>query len=308
MNKKLLLTLLAVALVAGFASLPYMGISSFALQIVAFIAINLVVVSGLVVLYGYSDQISLAQGAFFGIGAYLYAIASTTFNLPALLSLFFALLVSALLGLLLGLPVLKLKGHYLAMGTLAFSELVVWVFNEAKSLTGGVDGFSGIKALFADSRLAFAALIIIAALALVATRNLATSTNGDFMRALGMSEAGARSLKVDIEGMKLKSHAFAAACGGLGGALYAAFVGFVFPEQFGASASIMFLAMAIIGGRYRLLGPFISVLALTIVQHLPFILNLSNPALKNLLSTAQTDIYALIIIVITLISALRGRK
>lgn len=307
MKKCIPLILFSLVLLSLLA-LPFTAVSSFSLQIVAFILINMVVVSGLVILYGFSDQISLAQGAFFGIGAYIYAILSTTLNLPALLALSLACIVSAALGFLLGLPVLKLKGHYLAMGTLAFSELVVWGLTEAKAFTGGVDGFSSIKALHHEVRFAFVLLVIIAALALLSTRNLASSKTGDFMRALGMSEVGARSLKVDIEGIKLRSHSFAAGAAGLGGALYASFVGFISPEQFGSAASILFLAMAIIGGRYRLIGPLLSVVALTLIQYLAVILNITDPVLKNLFSTVQVDIYALIIIGVTIFAALRKRS
>lgn len=308
MSSNQLKYLVLIAIIAALIALPFVGVSSFALNIVAFILINIVAVSGLVMLYGYADQISLAQGAYFGLGAYIFGTLSVRLDLHPALALAATLVLSVALSSLISLPALRLKGHYLAMGTLAFSELLVWIFIEAEAITGGVDGLGSIKAFFIDPRFNFLFIVAMTALVLLLTRNLATSISGDSMRALGQSEVGARALSIDIERIKHRSHIYAAFTASFGGALYASLVGFIAPNQFGSAASILFLAMAIIGGKYRLVGPVLSVIALTLIQYAPLILNLSEGTLKSFISTAQVDLYALLIIVITILQARRVKQ
>lgn len=279
---------------------------NFALQIIGFVFINMIVVSGLTVLYGSCGQVSLAQGAFFGIGAYAMALASRA-HIPSALGLVIALAVSAVFGVIIALPALRLKGHYLAMGTLAFAELTLWFFNEATPVTGGVDGISNIGG-FGSRLTSMFAIVAILLVVLYATYALMKGMPGKCMRALDENEAGAQACGVDIARIKTYSYIYSAVVAGLGGALYAAFVGFISPSLFASSASIMFLAMAVIGSRHSFAGPLIAVVALTLVQYASQIIPMPSESVKTLVSSIQVDLYALLIIGITLFQARRERS
>lgn len=278
---------------------------TFLLQIGAFILINMTVVSGLTILYGSCGQVSLAQGAFFGIGAYTIAILTTKAQLNVWLALVLAVLVSAIFGVIIALPALRLKGHYLAMGTLAFAELALWFFNEVTPLTGGVDGISNIPHLVSGR---FEIVIVAAATALVlfATYRLMSGVPGRCMQAIDENESGARACGVEVEQIKARSYVYSAVCAGFGGALYASFVGFISPSLFASSASIMFLAMAVIGSRNSFKGPLVAVIALTLVQYCSSIIPLPSESVKSFISSIQVDLYALLIIGITLYQARKG--
>ncbi|MBK5211896.1 MAG: branched-chain amino acid ABC transporter permease [Coriobacteriia bacterium] len=279
---------------------------AFTLQIIGFLLINITVVSGLVVLYGYCNQISLAQGAFFGVGAYSMAIATTRFHVSAWAGLLIAIFISAVFGKIISLPALKLKGHYLAMGTLAFAELMLWVFTEATPVTGGIDGIGSIGS-FGGRSVTFAVCVLVTLLVLLFTRNIIKGIPGECMKAIASSEHGARACGIAVEEIKANAYIFASVTAGIGGALYASLVGFISPTLFAASASIMFLAMVVIGGRKSLIGPILSVVALTFIQYSVVILPIPNGAVRTFLSSAQVDFYALLIIALMLIQARRER-
>ena len=280
---------------------------TFLLQILGFILINMTVVSGLTILYGSCGQVSLAQGAFFGIGAYTLALLTTKFMVNVWLALLVAVMVAALFGVIIALPALRLKGHYLAMGTLAFAELSLWFFNEMTPITGGVDGIGSIPHLVSGNY----SIVIIALGAIVvlfSTYRLMYGIPGKCMQAIDGNESGARACGVEIEKIKARSYVYSAICAGLGGALYASFVGFISPSLFASSASIMFLAMSVIGSRNSFKGPIIAVIALTAVQYSSSIIPMPSETVKSFIASVQVDLYALLIICITLYQARRGEQ
>jgi branched-chain amino acid transport system permease protein len=120
------------------------------------------------------------------------------------------------------------------------------------------------------------------------------------MRALGSNDPGARACGVDIEPIKVRAHVFAAVCAGIGGALYAGIVGYLSPSLFGASTAILFLAMAIIGGRNSLVGPVIASIVLTAIQYLAILVPDLPDTVRSALQTLETDLYALLIILLIL--------
>ncbi len=132
---------LAVVVVAA---LPFLVADRFLLKVFTFVGINVLVVTGLALLFGYAGQVSLGNAAFVGIGAYACAFLTTKAHVPWVVAFLAAGAISALGGLLLALPSLRLRGHYLAMATLGFGELMSLAFAEAVPITGGVDGFTGI--------------------------------------------------------------------------------------------------------------------------------------------------------------------
>lgn len=284
-------------------ALAFMGVPSLYLRVICFALINIIVVCGLVVLYGYCDQVSLATGSFYGIGAYCVAIGTTRYDLALPVALLIGCAIAALAGLLVSIPALRLKSHYLALGTLAFSELMSWVFVEAAPVTGGVDGIASriikVEGMSAVGG-ATVAVACLAALVVFATFNIVRGVPGQALAAIGQNETAARASGVAIEPLKVRAYVFAALTAALGGGLYAALIGFISPTLFGPALSITFLAMAIIGGRETLFGPIVAALVITAVQYAGILIPGIDARVAEVISSAQIDLYALIIIVFTL--------
>ena len=116
-------------------------------DIMVFAGIYCLITIGLSLLMGYAGQISIGHAAFFGIGAYVSAILTVRYGLNPWLCMFIGMIIAAVVAILVGAPSLKLKGHYLAMATLAFGIIIYIIFNEEIEWTGGPDGMSGIPGL-----------------------------------------------------------------------------------------------------------------------------------------------------------------
>jgi len=145
MGKKNKTYLLFYALAIGL--LPLILTNSYHLMVLNIAALNIIVVIGLTLLLGYAGQISLGHAAFFGLGAYLSAILTTTFALPLWPTLVLAMIVTGAIAYVIGIPTLKLEGHYLVMATLGFNVIVYIVMVQLDSVTGGPSGFAGIPRL-----------------------------------------------------------------------------------------------------------------------------------------------------------------
>jgi branched-chain amino acid transport system permease protein len=249
------LGLIAAAAALGFVLAPY-GVyllSLWAVYGIAAIGLNLTI--------GYAGQISMAQAAFVGIGAYSTALLGG-------LGLPFALLVpaAALLGLLvgwgLGYPALRVRHHYLAFVTLAFGTLVYLVLRNEEWLTGGIAGLSGIarpgpfRAAAAYNALCMAALAMVCC----AVWWLLRSPWGRAFAALRENPLRAASLGVDVRGYTLAAFALGAALGGIAGAFYAPLVQYIEPASFNVGFSLNLLLMVIVGGAGTFLGPLIGAL------------------------------------------------
>src|SRR5664280_1066937 len=127
--------------------IPFFLKGSYFLNVLVFVGINTMLAIALNLLLGYAGQISLGHAGFFGLGAYLSGILTTTFSLNPWGAMPVAALVVGCLAYLIGFPILKLKGHYLAMATLGLGIIIYIVFNETVNLTGGPSGLSGIPNL-----------------------------------------------------------------------------------------------------------------------------------------------------------------
>lgn len=312
MPRKLAIGALVAGSVLALLAWPWLGATTLLLQVAAFALINVVVVQGLTVLYGYADQVSLATGAFFGFGAYAAAIGTTTFGLWPSLATAIAVVASWLLGLLVGLPALRLKGHYLAMGTLAFSALMVLLFTEAEAFTGGVDGFGnigfaslpGVGESYGRVATMYLICVVVAVATVWVTRNVVRGVPGDCLRAMAASENGARACGVAVEEVTVRAFGYSAATAGLGGALYAMLVGFISPSLLGVSMSITFVAMSVIGGRKSIVGPIVSAVVLTAIQQLNLLVPRMDSAIAEAVKSVQIEVYAVAIIVLTLFAPL----
>ncbi|HTG97184.1 MAG TPA: branched-chain amino acid ABC transporter permease [Burkholderiales bacterium] len=256
MKKLLLLGVLVALLAAPFFLKPY-GIYLLTLWVVMTIA-----AIGLNLTLGYAGQISLAQGAFVGIGAYTGALL-TTQGWPLWCAFVIATLLSLAIGWLLGYPALRVQHHYLAFVTLSFATLVFLMLRNEEWLTKGVYGISGIPrptllGWSAKGPVAFY-FFCLAILALVAAATwwLVRSPWGRAFTALRENAMRADSLGVDTRRYTLMAFAFGSAIGGIAGVLYAPLVQFIEPTAFNLNLSLNLLLMVMVGGSGYFLGPFL---------------------------------------------------
>jgi branched-chain amino acid transport system permease protein len=245
------------------ALLPLVVHSQYWLSTMIFIALFTIVTIGLCLLLGYAGQISLGQNAFYGLGAYASAIATTRYGLSPWLGILISMALSGVLAAILAKPVFKLKGHFLALATLGMGVIFYIMFNEASDITGGPSGIAGVPYLSLgdlvfDRDVAYYYLAWGAALAaLWISLNLVNSRLGRALRALHDSEIATQAMGADTA--RLKTQIFVIACifAGLAGSLYAHYVTFVNPSPFGLNTSLMLLVMAAIGGMGTVWGaPF----------------------------------------------------
>jgi branched-chain amino acid transport system permease protein len=209
---------------------------------------------GLSLLMGYTGQISLGHAAFVGVGAYASAILVKTFGLSPWITMAIAIAIATLAAWAIGWLVFRLRGHHLAMATLAFGIIVHVATVELRGLTGGQDGLSGVPPLeFFGYRMASdAAIFPFAWLACIAgmllAQNLVQSPAGYAMRAVAESEAVAASLGIAPDRMKRRIMALSGLYAGAGGAIYAHYLGYISPGPFDVGFSIKLLLMVALGG------------------------------------------------------------
>jgi branched-chain amino acid transport system permease protein len=245
------------------ALLPLVFRSPYALSTLLFIGIYTIVTQGLCILMGYAGQVSLGQAAFFGLGAYASAILSGRFGWSPWLAMLAAVLVTCAVAYVVGIPIFRLQGHYLALGTLAFGIIVGIVMREWKSYTGGATGLPGIPrlTLFGTkirTDLAYYYLVwLFAAIGLFLALNIVHSRFGRALRALRESEAAAESLGIRVSHYKLRALVVSAAFASVAGSLYVHYMIFVSPGAFDLNVSIHFVLMAAVGGMASIWGaPF----------------------------------------------------
>lgn len=287
-------------------AVPLLTSDRYLLKVLTFVGVNVIIVTGMALLFGYAGQVSLGHAAFYGIGAYTSAFVVASLGWPWLAGVVLAVVLTSVGGLLLALPSLRLKGHYLAMATLGFGEIMRVVFVEARTVTGGPDGFSGIPfasvgGLTIDSAGGNYWLIWgVAAVVLAFAANLVRSRAGRAMRALHGSESGALACGIDLTGLKVRVFVISAALAGLAGALYAHVVGFISPSTFSLHVSVLLVAMAVLGGTRSLAGPVLATALLTMIPFADAVIpGLSRSALETI-QEWQEDVYGLTIIAVLL--------
>jgi branched-chain amino acid transport system permease protein len=249
-----------VAIAAALVLIP-LTLNRYGLYIMSRWAVLAIAAIGLNLTLGYAGQVSLAQGAFVGIGAYAAAILMTSLGWPLLAALPIAIILCFTIGWLLGYPALRVQHHYLAFVTLAFSTLAYLVFRNEEWLTKGIYGMMTTRPAGFTSPLAFYYLCL-ASLVLVslATWWLIKSPWGRAFMALRENPIRALSLGVDTRRYTLMAFAIGSAIGGISGVLYAPLVEFVDPTPFTLALSLDILMMVIVGGAGSFFGPFLGAL------------------------------------------------
>lgn len=243
------LPLAAALVLAAGAGLVAPG-QGYILNILMQAATYAVAVLGLVVVLGYCGQISLAQAAFFGLGAYGVALGTTGAGLPFFVALLLGVAAATGFGAVLGLASLRLGGHYLAMVTISFQQILTLVLTNWIGLTRGPDGVSGIPrpAGFAAGPSYLALCLIVMVLCAWGAWRLRSTRLGRAMQAVRDNEIAAGTTGVDVFRTKVIAFAISALLGGVGGGLFAGAFSYVSPDQFSFAESIVLLTMALLGG------------------------------------------------------------
>ncbi len=245
---------LAAAIVGVLALSTLVPEQGYTLNIVMQAATYAIAVAGLVVVLGYCGQISLAQAAFFGLGAYGVALGTVDFGLPFFVALPVGMVLAGVFGVALGLASLRLGGHYLAMVTISFQQILTLVLNNWSGLTHGPDGVKNISrpnvpGLRLDSGDHYLALCLVALVCVTwYIWRLKTTRLGRAMQAVRDNEIAASTCGIDIFTTKVLAFAISALLGGLGGGLFAGAFAYISPDQFGFGESIVLLTMALLGG------------------------------------------------------------
>jgi branched-chain amino acid transport system permease protein len=242
-------------------------------DIMVFAGIYSLITIGLSLLMGYAGQISVGHAAFYGIGAYVSGILTARYGLNPWICMLAGISVAGAVALIVGAPCLKLKGHYLAMATLAFGIIIFIVFNEEAEWTGGPDGMSGIPGLsifgfdFDSVEKYFYLVWGFVFAAFVFSVNIIQSGAGRALRAIHSSETAANAMGVNVSGYKVLVFVYSAVLASLAGSLYAHYLNFINPATFDLFFSIKLLIMIALGGMHNLWGAVIGAGIITFLNY-----------------------------------------
>jgi len=337
-------------------AVPFLGPTW--VRILGFAMLYVLLALGLNIVIGYAGLLDMGYIGFYAIGAYLYALLSSphlnmvglaegVLNWPIWIIIPLAAVLAALCGVLVGAPVLKLRGDYLAIVTLGFGEIIRIFMNnldQPVNITNGPQGISAIAPLHIDAAawshavgetprtllslqakwsvlglqvspvisyyLFFLAIVI---LAIILSKRLEVSRIGRAWMALREDEVAAEAMGLNKRNLKLLAFAMGATFGGVSGALFSAYQGFVSPESFTLMESIMVLAMVVLGGMGSIRGVVLGALILSIMPEVfrdlvnwaqPFVLDnvtfISRDVLRNVLdaSTLRMLVFGLALILV----------
>jgi branched-chain amino acid transport system permease protein len=249
--------------------LPFVFNSPYMLSIMVVIGLYSIVAMGLCLLMGFTGQISVAQAAFYGIGAYSSAILTTSYGFSPWIALLIGCVISAVVAFIIGFPTLKLEENYLALATLGFGIIVYVFFVELVGLTGGPSGIRDIPRLavgnfkfdtdfeyyFLTWSIAFGLLLFSA--------SLVRSRVGRALRAIRGSELAAESIGINATSFKVKIFMLSAVFASIAGSLYAHYITFINPSPFYVTTSIHFLIIAVVGGLTNVWGGIVGAMVIT---------------------------------------------
>jgi branched-chain amino acid transport system permease protein len=258
-----------VGLLAVFVPLLLMRaglIDAYTARIITMGGVNAIMAMSVNMIVGITGQLSLGQAGFLAIGAYACIVFHLDVKLPLPAAAVCAILVTGAAGFLIGFPVLKLSGDYLAIVTLGFGEIIRVVFINLKTLTGGPNGrqFTTIMKLNGEFAFVVVTAILVALLALL--QNFLRSTYGRAIMACREDEIAANSCGINVFRYKMAGFVIAALIAGTGGALYAMVVGLVQPGAAQFLRSIDFLIYVVLGGMGSMTGSILSAYVLTYLQ------------------------------------------
>jgi branched-chain amino acid transport system permease protein len=243
---------------------------NYLLGVANLVGITLIAAVGLNILLGYCGQLSIGHAGFIAVGAYTAAILTGTFELPFLVGLICAGLMAGLVGLIFGIPSLKVKGFYLGIATIAAQFIIIWFINHL-SITGGFTGiavpYASIGGFVFDTEASqFYLIMTIAVLCIFFAKNLARTRIGRAFVAIRDNDLAAEVMGINLFYYKLLAFFIGCFLAGIAGSLLAHWIGFMNAEQFSIGESILYIGMVIIGGMGTALGPIVGVIFVRLLQ------------------------------------------
>jgi branched-chain amino acid transport system permease protein len=267
------------------ALLPIYLPNNYQVSIMAFIALNTILTVGLSLLMGYAGQISLGHAVFYGMGGYSTGLLAIKLGWSPLAAMAVGAILTGIIAYLIGIPILRLKGNYLAMATLGLNVIFTLFLSQQTDWTGGPNGLSGIpKLAVGDFKITndvqFYYVVWFAALAILAlSLNIVNSRVGRALRAVHSSEIAAEMVGVDAAHYKNLVFALSAVYASIAGSLYAFWIGLISPSVFGINFSIELVVMVAIGGLASVWGAIFGAAAVTLLTE--FLRNLLPQLLRG---------------------------
>lgn len=256
------------------AVLPLAVSSQYWLRVAVVAGIYCIYALGLNLIAGYTGQLSLGHSAFAGIGAYTSALLALRMGLPFWVTIPAAAAMAGLFGLFLGIPVLRLRGDYLAIVTIAFGELVRLVFLNWNALTRGPMGLPNIPkpvifgyVLKTNLSFYYLVLLLVVVSVLLLTR-LVNSRVGRALIAIRENEIAAQQMGISITELKVKAFVIGSLMAGVAGAVFAHFQAYISPDNFTYMESITMICMVVLGGIGSIPGAIVGAITLTVVPEL----------------------------------------
>jgi len=250
-------------------------LNNYYLDTLSLAALYAMLAVGLNVTVGFAGLLDLGYAAFYGIGAYAYAIASTHIGIPFWIGLPIGGLAAACAGILLGVVTLRLRGDYLAIVTLGFIQIAYLIFNNWESVTGGPNGIMRIPrpTLGGALRLTrpahfYVLTLLLLVLTVVIVHRLVHSQIGRGWLAIREDETAAAAMGIDTTRMKILAFALGAGIAGTAGVVFAAKYAFISPESFSFQESVRILSMVVLGGMGSINGVILGAFLLTILPEL----------------------------------------
>jgi branched-chain amino acid transport system permease protein len=261
----LLLAFLAILFTAPFY------LANYWLSVANLIGITVIAVTGLNLLTGYCGQLSIGHAGFIAVGAYTSAIMTSRYGVPFPLALVSAGLVAGLVGMIFGIPSLRVKGFYLAISTIAAQLIILWVINHWTRLTGGFNGMSvpymSIGGLtFRSEGSQFYLIMIVTVAAVFLAKNIARTRVGRAFIAIRDNDLAAEVMGINLFRYKLLAFFIGCFFAGIAGSLWAHWLRFINTEGFTFASSILYIGMIIIGGLGTTLGPILGAIFIRLLD------------------------------------------
>jgi len=242
-------------------------------DVMVFVGIYSLVAVGLCLLMGYAGQISLGHASFFGLGAYVSGVITARYGVNPWFCMLLGMVVSGGVAFIIGAPSLRLRGHYLAMATLAFCIIITVIFNESIAFTGGPDGLAFIPGISImgyalDSVVKYYFFVwSVVLMVLLLCLNIIQSRVGRALRSIHGSELAASAVGVNVAKYKIYVFVLSAVVASVAGSLYAHYLNFINPASFDLFVSIKLLIMIILGGIHSLWGAILGAVLITFLSY-----------------------------------------
>ena len=278
---------LFIALLAIIFTAPiYLKNSNEFLNLANLMGITIIAATGLNILVGYCGQLSIGHAGFIAVGAYTSAVLTSRLGFPFLPALICSGLSAGIIGLIFGIPSVRVKGFYLAITTIAAQFIIMWIINHWTSVTGGFGGIrvppASIGSIsFISQASQFYLIMIITVIVVFFAKNLARGRTGRAFVAIRDNDLAAEVMGINLFRYKLIAFFVGCFLAGIAGSLYSNMFGHINTEFFKLSDSILYIGMIIIGGLGTTLGPILGSIS---IRGLEWIITEIAPALEGYLA------------------------